>query len=457
MKLLKGIITSILLSQIIFLMIPFNIHADTTTNTAPFLGFNVQITGYGENMSSIQIPKINFSYAGNTVPSGYISGKLNCTSPSTPTSSAPCDIFSLTNNNGGYSDLQGLKVVFPLQSYLLDANGNAIINHQSYFFVDYEFILDDNYKGYAIITSSDNVAHTIYVNGNNFHYETFTQDPANPLTFTISAYELNRVTDPMYWNIPFESLNYINNVMSLGLEHVDYFEEKNNIQLPVFKVKGGQYISRSVYCPKDTYLYMRFYMSTDNNGNVPQGSFNMGGNFSVISWRYTTESNFKYGPYMGYVTITAYANSNTYWSLQLKEGQTDRFFIPIFCNNSLYAKNVSTDFALQFGLRNELLDNLDLLANGNNASNQSASDLQQSTDSMQDQMDDMVDIESGYNQQFNNSLNDIDFTNPIQNNAGILPAANFVITVFNGLVNNPLSILIIIICILTIGKKVIGK
>lgn len=130
--------------------------------------------------------------------------------------------------------------------------------------------------------------------------------------------------------------------------------------------------------------------------------------------------------------------------------------MPIYSRNSKESF-ISTDFALQFGLSNQLLNDLHIIANGSTGSNSAANSLDNSSSNMNTQMNNLVGIEDGYNQQFNNSLNQIDFTSPT-GNQNLLSSANFVITVFNGLIqNNFLSTLIIIICILIIGKKVIGK
>lgn len=99
-----------------------------------------------------------------------------------------------------------------------------------------------------------------------------------------------------------------------------------------------------------------------------------------------------------------------------------------------------------------------ILSDGTEESQSSSSDLSNRNDQMSSDMNDLATIENGYNQNFNDQLQNIDFTNPLSVNSGILPAANFVISVFNGLIlNNPFSTLIIIVCILLIGKKVIGK
>ena len=132
--------------------------------------------------------------------------------------------------------------------------------------------------------------------------------------------------------------------------------------------------------------------------------------------------------------------------------------IPIYANDDESFKYMTTDFALQFGFTNPVLDDLNLIAQGSQQSNSAASGLESSNSTMASDMNSMATIENGYSQDFNSQLQNIDFTNPIQQNQGILPAANFVISIFNGLIsNNPFTVLIIIVCILLIGKKVIGK
>lgn len=133
----------------------------------------------------------------------------------------------------------------------------------------------------------------------------------------------------------------------------------------------------------------------------------------------------------------------------------DALYMPIYFNLQAF-ENVSTDFALQFGLNNRLLNALDNIS-GTVQSDQAANDLDNSADDMQYNFDHMFTIEDQYNQDLNNQIDNIDFTNPLSGNQSLLSSGNFVIQVFNGLIsNNPISLLIIIACILFVARRLFG-
>lgn len=157
--------------------------------------------------------------------------------------------------------------------------------------------------------------------------------------------------------------------------------------------------------------------------------------------------------YIGYVDLTySYTSSgNTITDIHRIYVNSNTFHY----NRPVYYYDMVIDCDFSHLYRNQSSESL--IANGTDETVESSNQLNNSSDDMNDSMNDLVSIEDGYNDQFNNSLNQIDFTSPTNNN-NLLASANFVITIFNGLIsNNFLSILIVIVCILLIGKKVIGK
>lgn len=137
--------------------------------------------------------------------------------------------------------------------------------------------------------------------------------------------------------------------------------------------------------------------------------------------------------------------------------QNDILFIPIMYYSS-QNHYFDLDFALRWGLSNPIIDNLELLTNGDQDLETSILyDLNPSVDDMNDNFDDMFTIEDQYNEDLNDQIDNIDFSNPLQNNQSLLSSGNFVIQVFNGLIaNNPISILIIISCILLVARRLFG-
>lgn len=136
---------------------------------------------------------------------------------------------------------------------------------------------------------------------------------------------------------------------------------------------------------------------------------------------------------------------------------SDFYYVPIYLANEKL-DNISTDFALRFGLSNRLLDDLDIIADhfiGNSDTDESSDQLADQNQKLGDSIANMVSVEDQYNQSFNDSLNSIDFSSPI--NSQMLSGSSFFITVFNSLIaDNPFSILIIVMAILFIARKLLS-
>ena len=311
-----------------------------------------------------------------------------------------------------------------------------------------------------LLTSINN-----YENSSNVHLDNIEDNTADTITeiqnvisqLVVSNGYLDTLTKLRQWNIPVESYSFVNYLFSKNYE-LNYISQYNSYQFPVFHVPANSSIYR--YSMANGFYITVVFGCDLNIYNINE--FNR--YFSIPNGELRSYNRIQQCPIgtnrWGYIYNVEFelTSSNTNADFICN---SDVNVVPIYFNyDDRYEQYqfISTDFALQFGLSNRLLNNLNIIANGTTQSNQQSQDLSSGTDSMQDQMDDLVDVEDSYNQQFNNSVNSIDFSNPLQQNQGLLGASNFVITVFNGLIsNNPFSILIIIVCILLIGKKVIGK
>lgn len=82
-------------------------------------------------------------------------------------------------------------------------------------------------------------------------------------------------------------------------------------------------------------------------------------------------------------------------------------YMPIYCN-TINDKYISTDFALQYGLSNRLLDSLDYLVQGTPAAAASESQLDDQTSAANDSFDQAVSIENDFSDDMNSALDDID-------------------------------------------------
>lgn len=272
---------------------------------------------------------------------------------------------------------------------------------------------------------------------------------------------LEYLTKVKTWNIPIESLSWNYYMIQQGYEYNNYEPFKvNYFTYPIFSIAPNDVLFQFYTSASNLKEYTVVFLTNRNVYSLAtlQQYFSVtDGEFSNITRLNTFRSGNNNYNLIKFTISNFTVATNVIVEFSYIGTQTNTKIIPIYFNPFVSYAYTSTDFALQFGLSNKLLDNLNIIANGTIESNQAATNLDQSTNQMQNQINNFTSIEDSYNQQFNNSLDTIDFSNPIQNNAGLLPAAQFVISVFNGLINNQLSVLIIIVCILIVGKKVIGK
>lgn len=437
-KLLHSLLSLGLGVLLIVSLFPIPIHAQALTS--PFLGINFQVTAYGENMSSIVLPKINFDYISGSTPSATISGQLNCTSPSTPTSSYPCDVFSFQNTSGQGGSSNGTRIYLNLQQYLLDANGNATINHQSYFFIDYEFILDDNYKGYVTISDADSNTRTIYVNGNQFHYQRMQLDTTEK-AITIDEYVLTRVSDNN-WDFPLESLPII--MYPLNNYDVYGITKGGGYYYPIFKISNDFIMTRSL-ATRSTYYFI--FVTDLNIANYGTGNDYSLEHYVVLPSGITDikfeemYNSFPLNSFQGKmikVTFTYAGNSYLYWKFQNISG--DHYYMPIYYGD-INNKYLSSEFAEMYGLMRI---------------NSASSNLDDTNTQFQTDANSLISIEDSFNSSLNSNLDNI---NPTFNmGSSFLASANWVSTQFNRIVNNtPFASLITFGLTLGLGLLIIGK
>lgn len=427
---LKGIkiLTSILL--IASVLMPFNIFAESVSGNGPIIGVNVSITD------------IDHEVYNNT---GTITLSTNMTRwQCDQVLNGACALYISKSSSGGTNDDITGSINLP-----------AIVSDN--YIYTYDFVFDDDYVGSITFTNSfgATTVKTYYVNGSHLTLSSNSRSSS----FSISSYSLARKNnDTLIWQFPIESFNFCGQMLDLNQNRLSGFDGSQYYTFPIFDLQMGDQIFKW-RLGAGARLIMIFYADAIINNATSIANYltfsdpNIQMNFlDTIQFSHYTLNN-RRGRMCKYEIINN-GSSQSDFTITAAQSFT---MMPVYCNqdNNL---SVSTDFALTFGLSNSLLDNIQIIANGTAGSQQAESDLDSGTDSMQQSIDDIVNIENSYTNDFNSSLENIDFSDPIQSNQGILPAANFVISVFNGLIlNNPLSLLIIIVCVLTIGKRVIGK
>lgn len=268
---------------------------------------------------------------------------------------------------------------------------------------------------------------------------------------------LETLTKLRQWNIPIESYNAVipilNQIQPININSFSYFN------YPIFNCDPSVDLFKGIYTNNtgfDAWIVMLANADIYELSRIPT-FFSYNSNAVLSDYLFLSRFRDSNNTWWYLFKFKVHLNSNSTEYITFNTKSTFKI-IPIYFGWVSKTKYMSIDFALNYGFSNQLIDDLHLIAQGTQQSNSAASGLESSNSTMASDMNSMATIENGYSQNFNSQLQNIDFTNPIQQNQGILPAANFVISIFNGLIsNNPFTVLIIIVCILLIGKKVIGK
>ena len=452
---IKMMIISVLLASI---MMPFHVFADTL-NSSHVVGINVYTERLGNDTQQVGNDTIWRNYVDVHIQFELDDAYLGWQNIGIVVSYKNYYYGSQNPHWGDtsqswsgnyYINGSSFEIIVPISFYSASSayyqNGAQLPNSDSFITVTYA--TQGNITPMASLSTLDDVVNVL--NDIDSH---ITIDVLDELQNIVSNTSLSNdyleiISQTKQWNIPFESLSFVYSMMYYGAEIVDIIEY-NNFQFPMFKMSSGQLMytfTSANQSPFDSYTMICFMSRApgSNVGNflrLDDGSYTerkrlnqfIIGNAGQFAWTLTkfTISNF--------TTATNYNHMYNYFD-------GDNYIIPIYFGMTARTQYVSTDFALLFGLSNTLLDNLNIIAQGTTGSNQSTSDLDSAAQDMNDSFDDFADFENSIDSSFDTQMQNIDFSNPLQQNSGILPAANFVIAIFNGLIsNNPLSVLIIII------------
>lgn len=332
----------------------------------------------------------------------------------------------------------------------------ATLNHTLY---KYVFVLDNYYVGAVTFNAQvgSSSARTYYINGSSFEVISETYFTS----FTITTENLQRSNFDT-WNFPIESFNICSYMLNSHPDRYVGVNHQSDYYFPIFRVKSGDIVYSATVSNNDNWTQtFIFYVQGSCNSISTFSNFFTLSNGEVLSYR--TINRFRMEGVLGYlcqVTIGNFTGANVVMNITYNNS-TDRIFMPIYCNSQVYNKNVSTDFALVFGMSNQLLDDIHYIAQNFQPSQEvdnAVDNLDELSTDLGTNIDSMIQTEEGFNNDFNSALNNIDFNDPVSNNQGLLSSAGFVISVFNGLVNNNfIGTFIVIVLVLVIGKKVIGK
>lgn len=272
----------------------------------------------------------------------------------------------------------------------------------------------------------------------------------------ISNGYLDTLTKIRQWNIPIESYDFVFYNLK-RYQPVSYQTYNYIYNLPEFNVSSNSIIYSCFLNAIETNfnhgvtIVIRANVNLSTKALVEQ-YFNIQSPFSIENYKYLNYSNSYYTVRFDVVT-----SSNGYWEPRTSSSMS---FIPIYAKYTGFNKDISTDFALQFELSNRLLDNLDLIANGNSGSNQANQQLDSNTSQFQTDSNDLIDIEDTMSNNMDSAMQQITpSSNPGTSFGGnFLTSAVWVRTQFERLTNgNPFGSLIVYGLTLGLALLLLGK
>lgn len=248
------------------------------------------------------------------------------------------------------------------------------------------------------------------------------------------------------WNVPIESLNIV--LWSIGhhIQNENAPYKYNLLEYPMFFLRNGDYIvnNNAVWNRCCWVFVSNIWLTKDIFSNYFET------NYTIESFERINSGDYK--------TYKVYFNGSSVFSLKFISSITNFVYIPIYFGYE--PTNVSLDFALNYGFSNRLLDSIDKIANGTIQSNSSSSSLDSGTNQMTSDSDSMFEYEDSFNNNLNDSLDDIN----VQVDAGslfgskFLSSANWVKVQFDNLTNNtPFGSVLGFTLLLGLALLIVGK
>lgn len=384
---------SILLSPMIE---PFTISANTSL-TAPFLGVNVTVIDAERNYSRLNTQNLTFEQNGTV---SYV-----------------CQNYD--SNTGGCSRYNEVQNGYPTE-YVIESN--ISLTSSIYYVYEYEIVLDNYYVGSVNLNGTE-----YFINGTSFIFTT----SSTVSTFTFSNVDLYALdNNKSYWAFPVESYPSINYLFNQGFEQVG-IDSNNNFLYPIFKSNTDGYVSNN-YVNDSGVILIMILPSGISSVNSFNNYFSYNSNLSITFKNIFVAS----GTRVAQIIFNKIDNSLT-TQLNLKCKNVDFKFSNLYTNVVYDQFNVSLEFALTFGLNNELLDNIKIIAQGTNSSNNSVSDLTDQNNDLDNTTDDIYNLEDTFNNDFNTNIQAVDTSTDLTSfGTGFNNAALWVRNQYESITNN---------------------
>lgn len=446
----RGVILSLIISIVSTMLLPFSISANGSLS-APFVGYNIFVYDY-EKEIYVTKESVDFDFSNM---------KLTC---SNMQSSGGCMTYSSGSN---VADLTGNITYSQVQS-----------DQTTYYTV--QVILDETYVGYVRVTQGG-TTRSYYINGNQFEFVS-----ADNTAISIASYSLtkkssvqsleqiislltdiedevddiepilNALLDKTDFNFPIESYSFVSYWIGLGKSPISFYND-SYYTFPMFELSTNDQIWRSSVPAGESQIVI-FGIDKYITGSNFDSFFTIPSGFSV-QYENVGLIPLSTSSYGRLVKYTFTNNNSSSASVILNYIGSNTRIMPIYSRNSK-ERFISTDFALQFGLNNQLLEDLHNIANGTQGSNDSVSNLDDATSDLNDSISDYVGVENSFNNDMNTALNDIPVNNNLPTAMGtkFLQSANWVRVQFTRLTdNNPFGSVLSFSLVVGIALLVLGK
>lgn len=443
----KALITFAITLNLILasVLMPFShkVYAASVSGNAPIIGVNVTLFEYDRVVTRWST---EFDFDVETVGAGGTTSDLiNWRCTSYDSSTGGCRAYQNVTTDG---------IVMPIQ---IDGEQTYINNSTAEvtWIWQYEFVFDGNYAGYVVFNTSIGSATglTYYVNGSSL---IVTEKATNPRTsFTISDYNLRKLDPGQTWLYPVESFTNILTLFNAGFEQVG-IDSSNNYLYPIFQEDSTKQISNTSVTTTQKKCVLVMYTSRSvYNATTFNNFFTYNSNFTISDFKYVQRST------SGWIINVTFENtSSSTQTLNLRSANSTGKFTVIY--NTIYYDSypVSTDFALQFGLTNDLLSTLNVIANGTSGSNSTVSNFNQTEQTMNNTIDDYNEIENSFTDDFEENITAI---NPSDHGLSLmgskfLNSANWVKTQFDRITTGtPFGSILGFSLVLGLGLLIIGR
>lgn len=439
----KILSTFFMISLLLINIAPFSIKADYL-GTAPYVGFNIWVEDY-DNEYNISLNSgtgtltVNGSNSSLVLGQFTSNGKTYWSTGQAPSGTSGMNINGTITLNQSSSSTQVVRRV-----------------------IHVDIILDNDYVGYirCRVRDSNNTNNVLFnqqlaVNGNSVSFQYVdTNSSTSSINYIVSFDEqfLIKNNNNERWEFPIESLGLISNMINRNLAMVG-INDYNLYQFPIFDLKANDIFFNAYLGNNPNNYYSLIFMCDSNiySLDVLKTYLDLNG-LTILNDNFWTVGRFING--IGYIhKLDFIYTANSFNFKVLKNFK----MMPIYFGQ-VSNTHISTDFALNFGLSNPLLDNLNIIANGNQGSNNSVNDNDNNNQLLDETNSEYEAIEQQFNENMNDSLDDINMQSDLLSNQDFLNSASFVKTQFNRLLNNTiLGSLITFFLLLGLASIFIGR